>query len=180
MKKILFIAMLLFSNYLNAATITWGPSTNTVTNGDIFTMDIIGTGFATNVDGGGVNIAFDSTVLSVLSVTIDEVVWDLGVGIDTGTIDNGAGTLSGLMVNAWSDVTGGFTVATVEFQAMANGSSALSLTEYALNPWAGDAVLLNPSFVAGSVSVVPLPAGVWLFGSGLIALTSLARRKHKA
>jgi len=30
----------------------------------------------------------------------------------------------------------------------------------------------------GDVSVVPVPAAVWLFGSGLIGLMGLARRKH--
>ena len=33
-----------------------------------------------------------------------------------------------------------------------------------------------PSFV-GTYSVVPVPAAVWLFGSGLIGLVGLARRR---
>ncbi len=31
--------------------------------------------------------------------------------------------------------------------------------------------------LGGTVNVVPVPAAVWLFGSGLIGLAGLARRK---
>ncbi len=32
-------------------------------------------------------------------------------------------------------------------------------------------------FASGSLTTVPIPAGVWLFGSGLLGLVSVARRK---
>lgn len=181
--KILFIAALLFSSYLNAATITWDTTSNSVSESDIFSLDVVGQGFVSNVDGGGIDLTFDSSVLNVLSVTIDELVWDFGgAGINTGTIDNVAGTVNGIMVNTFSNVTGDFTVATIQFQTIGGigSTSGLTLTEYALNPWASGGSAINPTFVGGNVSVVPVPAAVWLFGSGLIALTSLARRKQKA
>jgi len=34
-------------------------------------------------------------------------------------------------------------------------------------------------FLTGTVSAVPVPATVWLFGSGLLGLAGFARRKHK-
>jgi hypothetical protein len=34
--------------------------------------------------------------------------------------------------------------------------------------------------LTGSGSAVPLPAAVWLFGSGLLGLAGVARRKAKA
>ena len=177
--KLLFIATLLFSSYLNAATITWNSASNGVLENDIFSLDVVGQGFVSNVDGGGIDLSFDSSVLNVLSVTIDEVVWDLGVGISTGTIDNVAGTVNGIAVNAWGDVTGDFTVATIQFQAIGGlwSTSGLTLTEYALNPWASDGSAINPDYINGSVSIVPVPAAVWLFGSGLLGLLGFARRK---
>ena len=184
--KILFIAMVLFSGYLNAATITWNPTDSIVNQGDTFSLDVVGLGFVSNVDGGGVNLSFDPTKLNVLSVTIDELVWDFGpAGISTGTIDNGAGTVSGIMVNALSDVTGDFTVATIQFLEISGGSflnSSIGITEYALNPWASGGSEINPGYVNGTVtavSAVPVPAAVWLFGSGLLALTSIVRRSRK-
>ena len=180
-KHIFFILTLLFSGYLNAATITWDSTANNVNENDIFSLDVVGLGFVSNVDGGGVNLSFDPSVLSVLSVSIDDLVWDLGVGNSTGTIDNVGGTVNGIAVNAWSAVTGDFTVATIEFQVIGSigFGSSLALSEYALNPWASGGSAINPIIANGSVSVVPVPAAVWLFGSGLLALTSLARRKHK-
>ena len=35
----------------------------------------------------------------------------------------------------------------------------------------------NHSFISGSISPVPVPAAIWLFGSGLIGLVGVARRK---
>ena len=175
--------MVLFSSYLNAATITWSSTNNIVNQGDIFSLDVVGLGFVSNVDGGGVNLSFDPTKLNVLSVTIDELVWDFVT--NTGTINNIAGTVDGIMVNAWSNISGNFTVATIQFQEISGGSflnSTIGITEYALNPWASGGSEINPDFVNGTVTVsaVPVPAAVWLFGSGLLALTSIARRSRKA
>ena len=180
------VISLFLSGHLSAATITWDRSTTNVNVNDVFTINVVGTGFLSNVDGGGVNISFDHNVLNVLSVSINESVWDFGgFGISTGTINNSNGTIDGIMVNTFADVTGDFVVATIEMQAISAGSSLLSLTEYDLNPWASGGSLINPDFVAASVNVsaitpIPLPAAVWLFGSGLIGLIGLARRKGNA
>ena len=60
------------------------------------------------------------------------------------------------------------------------------------NTWMGDTSLVNNgansitigfadgSFLAIDVRVVPVPAAVWLFGSGLIGLIGVARRKARA
>jgi hypothetical protein len=182
-KKLIFVISMLASGYLSAATITFdSPLTNVNTN-DVFTINVIGNDFLSNVDGGGVNLSFDSSVLSVLSVSINESVWDFGgFGISTGVIDNQNGSLNGVMVNAFSDVSGDFIVATIEMQAIAEGTSSLLLTEYGLNPWASGGSLINPDFVDASVnvsdvSVVPLPGAFWLLLSGSIGLAGFFRRK---
>ena len=183
-KKIITVISLLLSGHLSAATITWGASSTNVNVSDSFTLDIVGTGFTNNVDGGGVNFAFNSNVLNVTSISIDENVWNLGAGINTGIIDNVSGVVSGISVNAWDDVLGDFTMASVTFQAIGSGVSSLLMTEWGANPWAGGGSLLNPEFGAASVAVteipvsaVPIPAAIWLFGSGLIGLIGFAKRK---
>jgi len=35
------------------------------------------------------------------------------------------------------------------------------------------------NYVGGQASVVPIPATVWLFGSGLLGLVGIARRKKQ-
>jgi len=181
-KKALFAALLLTSGYLQAATVTWDDADKNALQGDTFTLNIVGADFLVDVDGGGVNLAFDSSVVNVLSVTIDEAVWDLGVGISGGTIDNVAGTVDGIMVNNWNTVTNDFIVATVEFEVVGTNemSSALTLTEYVGNPWAGGGSALNPTFVAGNINVVPVPAAAWLFGSAIGLLGWLRRRSIAA
>lgn len=182
-KKLIFVITMFLSGHLSAATITWEALTTNVSVNDIFTLDVVGTGFTSSVDGGGVNVSFDQNILNVLSVSINESVWDFGgFGISTGTIDNSNGTLDGVMVNAFSDVTGDFVVATIQMQAIAVGDSLLSLSEYALNPWASEGSALNPGFADASVNVsdvlpAPVPAAVWLFGSGLLGLFGVAKRK---
>ena len=171
----------LLSGHASAATIGWGSAPATIYAGDSFSLNITGSGFTSNVDGGGVNFTYDKNILNVTSVTIDEIVWDFGgAGISTGSIDNGAGTANGIMVNTFSTVIGSFDVATIQFQAIGSGTSALNLTEYALNPWASGGSLIDPIMASNSLTVlqsVPVPAAVWLFGSGLIGLIGVARRK---
>jgi len=185
-KKIITIISLLFSGHISAGTIGWGASSTNVNVSDSFTVDIVGTGFTSNVDGGGVNFAFNSSVLNVTSISINENVWNLGAGINTGTINNVSGVVSGISVNAWDDVLGDFTMASVTFQAIGSGVSSLLISEWGINPWASGGSLLNPDFAAASVTVaeapisaVPVPAAVWLFGSGLIGLLGFAKRKKQ-
>ncbi|MDH5388253.1 MAG: PEP-CTERM sorting domain-containing protein [Gammaproteobacteria bacterium] len=178
--KLFFVISMLLSSHVLAATITWGAPTTYVSVNDVFSIDVVGTGFLSNVDGGGVNISFDQTVVNVLSVTINEVVWDFGgAGISTGLIDNLNGTLNGIMVNTFANVTGDFVVASIQMQAIGVGNSSLLLTENALNPWASGGSAINPTYVGGVIAV-PVPAAVWLFGSGLLGMFGVAKRKRSA
>jgi len=182
-KKLIFVISMFVGSYASAATITFdSPAINVNTN-DVFTVNVIGNNFVGNVDGGGINLSFNNSVLNVLSVNINESVWDFGgFGINTGTINNSNGTLDGVMVNTFANVTGNFIVASIEIQAIAEGNSSLLLSEYGFNPWASGGSLINPDFIDGSVNVssvstVPVPAAIWLFGSGLIGLVGFSRRK---
>ena len=147
-KGVLLVILLSAGNFLQAATIGWSSENSIAQKNDVFTLDIIGTGFTNNVDGGGVNFTFDSNVLNVLSVAINESVWDFGgFGINTEIVDNNSGTVDGIMVNAVSNVTGDFTIASIEFQAIGNGglSSALGLSEFTSNPCASGGSLISPN-----------------------------------
>ena len=165
----------LFCTQAMAATISWDVTNYSADPGEIFTLDIIGTGFSGNVDGGGIDLSFDASVVNILSVSIDEAVWDFGNS--AGNLDNVGGTLDGLMVNTFNDVTGDYVVASVEFQAVGPGISTLTLSEFDLNPWASGGSMVNPDFVSASVGVVPLPPAIWLFGAGIITLAGMRRRR---
>jgi hypothetical protein len=189
MKKVtvLFFAFLLWSTGAQAALVTFDLLASTVELNDIFTVDITGEDFPTihvggseGTQGGGVNLFYDSSIVSLLSVSIDTDVWSYAAGTSTGTIDNGLGEVSDILVTDFPGVdTGSFVVATLEFQAVGSGTTALTLTESTINPWGAAGSLVNPSFVNGSIIVqaVPVPSAVWLFGSGLLGLVGMARRK---
>ena len=70
-------------------------------------------------------------------------------------------------------------------QAVATGVGALSLTESTLNPWATFGSQVNPTFLAGSVTVssavaVPLPSAAWLLVAGFSGLMGVGRQASKA
>ncbi len=148
--RVLALACLLVQ-CAHAAELTFAPNPKTAATGDVFSLEIVGTGFTGNVDGGGVNFTFDSSILSVLSVTIDPA-WDALIS-SGGTIDNGLGTVDGIYVNTFGAITGDFVVATVQFQAVGPGTTALGLSELGLNPWASGGSLINPTLVNGLVTV---------------------------
>ena len=182
-KNALLWATLAFSSYSQAATITWNTVSSTVNATDIFILNIIGTDFAVgeDVEGGDLDLLFDPTVLNVLSVSVDPV-WTFESS--AGTIDNVAGSVLGIKAYSFASVTENFTIASIEFQAVGVGgsNSALLLSEPVLFPWASAGFAINPTFVAGDVAIaaVPVPAAVWLFGSGLLGLLGVARKKAHA
>ncbi len=156
-------------------TISFSPPFQAVTQGQTFSLDVVGNGFPAT-EGGGVDISFDASIVHVLGVTLDPV-WTFTLANSVGTIDNVAGTVSNISVGALPGVpTGSFTVATVEFQAMGLGSTMLSMTEPSNNPWGSGGSAIGVSFDPGTVSVVPIPAALWMFGSGLIGLAGIGRR----
>lgn len=86
-----------------------------------------------------------------------------------------------------SDITSAFTpdqMATVSYADCTPGSLMGKTT--CMTGWLGDGTDLSGGTMQGtypiyqeiSVSAVPVPAAVWLFGSGLIGLTGIARRRN--
>ena len=100
---------------------------------------------------------------------------------DPGTIDNTAGKVKDTIFNRFEGASGHFLIATVNFKAMGMGTTSLDLTESSLNPFSSASAgsSLKVLFEPGSVTVVPVPAAVWLLGSGLLGLIGVARRKPR-
>ena len=162
-----------------AGSLVVSPSAAQAQTGDVVVVDIGGTGFTDNVVGGGFDLSFNPAVLSLSSVFIDNVEWEFLT--HPGTIDNAAGTLTGVWFNAFAAPlpTGDFPIARLSFSAVAEGFSALNLAANASFPFVNDAVaLIAVSFGSGGVAVTAVPelptwAGMAL---GLAALPWLRRR----
>jgi hypothetical protein len=111
------------------------------------------------VDGalGGIDVDF-SSLRGQASVTIlgtphvlDVPLWPLTTTPSGGTYDSGTNAFTLNWSNNFSVIVDGF--------LPVSGTATVSL--------------------AGNVTPVPLPAAVWLFGSGLLGLMGIARRRKK-
>lgn len=168
---------------VTAATVGFNNSSSTVNQGDVFSLTVQGAGFDM-IAGGGLNLAFDASVLQVNSVTINQSVFEfyLGEGTEEGILDNSFGQLLNTSFNTFLGATGNFDIMDISFTAVGAGSADLILSESGqwvfsdiFGDYYGDQVDFNPAAV--TVSAVPVPAAVWLFGSGLIGLAGIAKRR---
>jgi len=157
-----------------AAVVSFNPPDKVVNVGDVFQVAISGSSFASNLDGGGLNLSFNRSVLEVQDVIIDPASWDFFV--DKGTIDNLAGTVEGIQFNQFGHPkVGSFNIAQVQFRAKDVGTSLLQLSEWDGNPFASGGEPVSVTFESGSLQVVPEPGSAWLLLAGL-ALLPLVRR----
>lgn len=169
-----------FSGYAAAAALSFAPSESTIGAGDQIGIDVIVSGLE-NVDLGAFDFAvsYDDTVLSFGSYVLGEGLGDIGAG---DAEDWSFGDLGGGVINlaeiSWLDDLSfqldSFTLATLTFVGTDPGISPLSFSDVCLGDNSGDSI--DAALETGSVNVVPVPAAIWLFGSGLIGLAGLRRK----
>ena len=161
-----------------AATVGFNPDPSPETGahlvGDIFNIDVIGTDFITSLAGGTFDIGFDSDKLQINSVTVNRATYEFEP-------DDGVLLSPGLWGTVGFDTfstppTGNMTIATINLTALMGGSSELVILNSAFFD-DGTIGQLNPTLQPGVVNAVPVPAAAWLFGSGLLGLVGVARRK---
>lgn len=155
------------------------PADSTAQVGDVIVVEVRGENFTDQVVGGGFDLSFDPTVLSLSSVSVDMVEWEFLT--NPGTIDNSAGTLTAVWFNAFLAPlpTGNFPVATLRFNALAAGASALNLAANPLFPFVNDGVgLIDVSIGSGGVTVSVVPElSTWAsLALGLACLPGMRRR----
>jgi len=124
----------------------------------------------------------------------------LGTGIAEMVLDTTTTEFSWFAT--WSDLSGPATAAHFHGPALPNQNAGIQIPiDHLSNPSLGFATLttaqvddllaglwylnihtaLNPGGeIRGQVQVVPVPAAAWLFGSGLLGLIGIARRKKSA
>ncbi len=166
---------------LHAATISFSSNSLTVNPGDSFSLTIKGSGFPTIV-GGGLNINFDASVLQINQVTINQSVFEfyLGNGVEEGSLNNATGNLLDTAFNTATGATGNFNIMAIDFTAIGSGSSQLFLSESSIWVFSnefGQRISNSISYEMAQIDVtaVPLPAAIWLFGSGLLLLLNMRR-----
>ena len=160
-------------------------------------------GFSLDTASGKIYYSASSTSFGVRRANLDGTgeetlfsanLWDLTLDIDSGTIygSNGNSLYSGMMdgsgmlthlydtgdtiFKVLADTDSGFL-----YYTQPNSSPSGSVKRIGLDG-SGDSLLYNApspwqSTGIGIASVVPIPAAAWLFGSGLLGLVGMARRK---
>lgn len=162
-----------------AGSLVFTPPASTVDPGQAFAVQVRGASFTDNVVGGGFNMSFDASLLSLASVVMASATWDFNT--NPGTTDNAAGTLSNVFFNAFNKLpTGDFDVATLNFVAKGPGLATLVLSASPSFPFANDlAEVIDVNFGTGSVNVVPEPA-TWASMLLGVALLPWMRRRMQA
>lgn len=187
---------LTFGTNTQAAVITFEPINSSVMVGEVIEVKLVGNGFDEGEGGtygGGVSVFWNPSLLMLESYDTSVFGGDKSLATsNTATvIDNTSGQLRNLSVaSLFSAVSNNdFDIAILTFKGLAVGESTLAaaLGQFQngfdiiwtdsgfLNP-----IQVNPQFVNGSLSVtaVPLPAAVWMFGAGLVGMMGSMKRRR--
>ena len=141
--------LFVFSTLVNAeANISFSEDVVKSRIGNAFTLDVLMTDFPTT-EGGGLELYFDSALLQVTSVTVDDSVWTF-VNKD-GDIDNAGGSVSGILFSSYQGVASDAKVATIEFHAIHKGKSNITLEESASNPFASNGQNIDVTFTPSKI-----------------------------
>jgi hypothetical protein len=148
-----------------------------------YSADITISGLETfNLAGFSLNVNYDDSLLAFDSYTLTDELgsfdnfdaedWSLG--------DDGFGTVALDVVSFLVDLGGqsdAFKLATVNFTGDEGAMAGISLSGILLGDDLGAPI---PFTVNGTdINAVPVPAAVWLLGSGLVGIVGLRRRNRK-
>lgn len=155
----------------------------TVGVGDTFSIFVRATDMPLT-NSGGVNVDWTDGILQLDSWTVFAPFDEISLGAPT-TTSNSISNLTGGIFIVNDPVAGDFNFAQLNFTALAPSGTPLNLTaiESVLgwtdslgNPITFDSVL----GATVTVTAVPVPAAIWLLGSGLIGMVMVARGRTAA
>lgn len=176
-----------------SASITLTPTSSTNINiSGVVSFDMYAN--AADVGGilaGGLDLFYNSGILTYngdfafdAGFPTDPFFSRLGDDCATAPTANcsGSGEINGIAFGEFNGLAGsGMTlVGSLSFTGAAMGTSLLTMTDNDLPAGSWFDVSSNPInmvYAGSSVTVVPVPAAVWLFGSGLLGLIGITRQR---
>lgn len=170
---------------LAAETISVQPSTLNVGEGQTFSLDIHIDGI-TDLYAFQFDLGFDPTILAAESVTEGSFLSSGGGStiFIPGTIDNVGGTIASTadaLTGPIPGVSGRGTLASIEFEALATGTTAISLANVDLFDSNLDPITFSVEngSVLVTTSPIPEPSNLSLIGAALLALAGFRLTKHR-
>ncbi|MDH3387883.1 MAG: hypothetical protein OEN02_08240 [Gammaproteobacteria bacterium] len=184
------IFSLLHTSAASAIILSFDPSDQTVQLGNPVSVDLrisdLGDDILTGFD---LDISFDDSILGFQSFTFGTGLDVFGLGFNfTDVMDLGGGVVNVFELSLDFDLDlmlfqpDDFVLGTFDFSTLSLGTSALDISFALLSgeyDAFGFATELHADLRAGSVtvSVIPVPAAVWLFGTGLVGLIGFGKRR---
>lgn len=176
----------------SAITIEVSPSSQSVDVGSPTTVELVisglGDGTAPSLGTFDLDVGFDSSILSFTGATFGNQLDLFGLGSLQDVIA-GVGTVNlfELSLDLADDLdtlqAGSFLLATLSFDALASGSSTLSISVNALGDSLGaplEAEVIGRTIRSvGNVGAVPEPTTLPLLGIGVLAMIALVLRRSE-
>jgi hypothetical protein len=172
----------------NATTMSLDPAAQTVGEGSLLQVNLtiagVNNGTTPALGAWDVTVSADPSLLTFSSATFGTNLNVLGLG-DIQSVSSpatGSTELYEISLDSAADLTShqatNFTLATLYFNTIGTGTSALNIGINSLSDANGSA--LTASVVPGSVTInpVPLPSSVWLLASALAALGFVLRPRR--
>lgn len=164
-------------------TVSILPSVNDVSPGATLDLFVVGSGFEDNAQLGDFTVIWDPGVISYVGIDIANPPWDNQVVDDTDA--DTTGTLNRVFLSSMLGGVGSdFDIATLSFTVVGNpdDSTDVSAMDGLLGWRTPGAVPIVVTYNNAMVNVapIPVPAAVWLFGSALLGLAGVARRRKTA
>ena len=188
--QVLGVIMLTWGSIASAVSLSVTPAVQTIGPTDTVDVGILVSGLGDfgpdSLGAFDLDVTFDASILSYQAVTFgDPLLGDqldiFGLGSITDVVPT-SGTVEVLEVSLDDPFdldslqASTFQLVTVTFIANAAGTSPIEISIFDLSDANGDPLTAD-AVNGGTVTVVPIPAGVWLFGAGLVSLMGLASRK---
>jgi hypothetical protein len=186
---ILAVGGLLMASQANAATISVIPTSNSIAVGDTVGLTVHGdfSGESTTL-GGGVLLSWDSAQLQLIDdIATTTAAINASLVANTWTPVNPDGSSVVVTANSvsvdvfdFSFTKSVFDIFSLTLVAVPPPSSGtLAITASAISALTGGWEARPVDYIGASITTgaVPVPPAVWLFGSGLIGLVGIARRR---
>ncbi len=151
--SVFVILFLLFPGLSEAATISIAPSTQSVSVGNIFTVQVLVNTLNQYINNGEAVIQFPTDMLEVVSLTKGSSIFSLWVEEPRYSNTTGKITFNGGVANPGYNGAGG-SVASITFRAKKTGNASIIFTDGAVraNDGLGTNILTNK--ISGSVQIV--------------------------